>query len=222
MNNEILNFLATPACLPFSVALAIMTMIAIVERLGALIGIGISGLLDGLFFELDADIDAAETQLSSSNWLGWLYVGKVPVLIILVLFLTFFGLSGLLIQSLSYYILSGTLSALLVSIPALLIAVICVRFNAGLLSRMIPKDDTEAVNSSSFIGRVAVITLGTARYNSPAQAKLSDQYGQTHYVMVEPDIVDDIFSSGTSVLIVKQEAAIFRVIKNTLKTLVDN
>ncbi len=222
MNNEILSFLATPACLPFSVALAIMAMIAIVEMLGALIGIGISGLLDGLFFELDADIDATETQLRSSNWLAWLYVGKVPVLIILVLFLTFFGLSGLLIQSFSLYYLTGTLPPLLVSIPALLFAIFCVRFVAGLLARMIPKDDTEAVNSNSFIGRVAVITLGTARSNSPAQAKLSDQYGQTHYVMVEPDNVDDVFSSGTSVLLVKQEAVIFRVIKNTFETLVEN
>ena len=66
-----LNILATPAYLPFAVALAIMAMIAIVEALGALIGIGISGLLDGLFFELDADIDTGEAQLGTSNWLGW-------------------------------------------------------------------------------------------------------------------------------------------------------
>ncbi len=222
MNNEILNFLATPACLPFSVALAIMAMIAIVEMLGALIGIGISGLLDGLFFELDAEIDLAETQLGTSNFLGWLYVGKVPVLIILVLFLTFFGLSGLLIQSLSHNFLSEALSSWLASIPALLIAVICARFFAGLLVRMIPKDDTEAVNSNSFIGRVAVITLGTAHSNSPAQAKLSDQYGQTHYIMVEPDNDGEVFSRGTSVLLVKQEAATFRVIKNTFETFTEN
>ena len=215
-----LSILATPAYLPFAVALAIMAMIAIVEALGALIGIGISGLLDGLFFELDADIDTGEAQLGTSNWLGWIYVGKVPVLILLVLLLTFFGLSGLLIQSISHNFLSETLPPLLVSIPALLIAVCCVRFFAGLLVRMIPKDDTEAVNSSSFIGRVAIITLGTARSNSPAQAKLSDQYGQTHYVMVEPDNADDVFNSGTSVLLVKQEAVIFRVIKNTFETLI--
>ncbi len=222
MNNEILSFLIAPSSLPFSVALAIMGMIAVVEILGALIGIGFSGLLDGLFFELDADINPAETQLGTSNWWGWLYVGKVPVLIILVLFLTFFGLSGLLIQSLSHSVLSTTLPALLVSIPALLIAVIGVRFFAGLLVRMIPKDDTEAVNSNSFIGRVAVITLGTARSNSPAQAKLSDQYGQIHYVMVEPSNADDAFTTGTSVLLVKQEAATFRVIENTFETLTEN
>jgi len=215
-----LSILATPAYRPFAVALAIMVMIAIVEALGALIGIGISGLLDGLFFELDADIDTGEYQPGTSYWLGWVYVGKVPVLILLVLLLTFFGLSGLLIQSLSHHFLTETLPPLLVSILALLIAVICVRFVAGLLVRMIPKDNTEAVNSSSFIGRVAVITLGTARSNSPAQAKLSDQYGQTHYVMVEPDNADDVFNSGTSVLLVKQEAVIFRVIKNTFETLI--
>ncbi|MEZ5581571.1 MAG: DUF1449 family protein [Candidatus Competibacteraceae bacterium] len=40
---------------------------------------------------------------------------------------------------------------------------------------------------NQFIGRVAVITLGTAGYDSPAQAKLRDQHGQTHYIMTAPD-----------------------------------
>lgn len=214
-----LDTLATPAYLPFAVALAIMVMIAVIEAVGAIIGIGISGFLDGMFFNLDASIDSANNDSISPYWLRALHVGKVPLLILVVILLTFFGLSGLLIQGISQSINDHTFPASLVSIPSLLIAIINVRFFGGIFSHLMPKDDTEAVDSSSFIGLVAVITLGVAKLNSPAQAKLVDQYGQTHYVMVEPDNEDDMLLSGTSVLLVKQESAIFRVIKNTFESL---
>ncbi len=75
-----------------------------------------------------------------------------------------------------------------------------------------PSDETEAVSTEEFIGVVAVITVGMAAENSPAQARLKDRFGQTHYVMVEPENADETYSAGERVLIVRKAGAAFRVI----------
>jgi hypothetical protein len=85
-----------------------------------------------------------------------------------------------------------------------------------------PKDETDAVSEQSFIGRVAVITLGNASHGSPAEAKLKDQHGQMHYVMVEPDLPNEAFSQGTAVILVRQKGAHFTAINNTSNVLIDN
>ncbi|MEL6964311.1 MAG: OB-fold-containig protein, partial [Pseudomonadota bacterium] len=73
----------------------------------------------------------------------------------------------------------------------------------------------------SFVGRVATITLGSARLGQPAQAKLQDQHGQTHYVMVEPDRQDITFEQGSRVLLVARARGVFRAIKNKNNALID-
>ena len=83
------------------------------------------------------------------------------------------------------------------------------------------RDETESVSEKTFIGRIAVVTLGKARVGSPAQAKLRDQHGQTHYVMVEPDQPGEEFPAGTDVLLVRQVGAVFKSIRNTRSVLVD-
>ena len=88
-----------------------------------------------------------------------------------------------------------------------------VRMFAGILGKIMPKDETEAVGRGSFIGRTAVITLGTASHDNTAEARLNDKFGQSHYVRVEPDLSDQSFSQGEKVLLVRQDGARFFVIK---------
>ena len=95
------------------------------------------------------------------------------------------------------------------------------RICGGILGRIIPKDETESVSEESFVGRVAVITLGQAAPGKPAQARLSDQHGQAHYVMLEPDTDNAVFEQGTQVLIVSHEGAVFKAIENPSAALTD-
>ncbi len=171
----------------------------------------------------DADIGQTPVAATSalSRILGWLCVGKVPVLILLVAFLTVFGLTGLFVQSLIQGMTGGLLPGALASIPALIVAVPSVRVIGSGIAKLIPKDETSAVTTKSFIGRIATITVGTARTGQPAEAKLQDTHGQTHYVMVEPDNADDVFEAGTQVLLVEQSGPRFRCILNTSSALVD-
>ena len=106
--------------------------------------------------------------------------------------------------------------------PAVIVAVPSVRVIGTGLAKLIPKDETTAVSTDSFVGRVATITLGTARKGEPAQAKLTDRHGQTHYVMVEPDSEDTVFEAGDSVLLIEQAGPRFVAVANTNAALTDD
>lgn len=213
-----LEFITADQNLPFSVALALMTLLALLEGVGMLLGAGLSGLVDALLPDsLVPDIDAEVPDVSTpgpiSALLGWLYIGKVPFFILLILLLMSFGICGLLLQSLVRSLSGGLLPAWIASGGALLLALPVTRGGARLFARLIPKDETEAVSSDSFIGRIAVLTLGSARRGYPAQARLSDTHGQSHYVMVEPDGEQEL-AAGSEVLIVKKQGHIFLAIPN--------
>ena len=93
-----------------------------------------------------------------------------------------------------------------VSVGSLLL----LRAVGGVLSRVIPMEETDAVTEDAFVGLVATITLGTARQGEPAQAKLRDPHGHTHYVMVEPDDPQDAFPASEEVLIIRRMNDRFR------------
>ncbi|MCG8592556.1 MAG: YqiJ family protein, partial [Proteobacteria bacterium] len=87
-----LEFLAAPQNLPFTVALCVMLGIAILEGVGTLLGAGLSSLLDSLVGEIDFDVDAdADVDADVhgpghvggglfTGLLGWLRFGRVPVM----------------------------------------------------------------------------------------------------------------------------------------------
>lgn len=217
-----IEFLTAGANLPFTVALALMLMIALMEGVGTVLGVGFSTLLDALLPNIDLDVDGPEAESGTglTRFLGWLRIGKVPFLVLLVVFLNAFGLAGLAIQSFVHNVAGLLLPAWVAIFPATLIALPLVRVTAGVVAHIFPRDETEAVSRTSFIGRVATITLGTARLNSPAEAKLRDAYGQTHYVMVVPDQEEEL-PTGTEVLLVRPQGSRFRVLRNTHTALVD-
>ncbi len=213
-----LEFLTAEENLAFSVALALMTLLALLEGVGTLLGAGLSGLADALLPDsLVPDLDTAGPDTGApgtiSGLLGWLYVGKAPLLVVLILLLLSFGLGGLLLQKLVQQFGGALLPGWIASLGALSVALPLTRAGARLTARLIPRDESEAVSTESFVGRVAIITLGNARPGYPAQARLSDAYGQSHYVMVEPD-GDMELGAGTEVLIVRKKGHIFLAIPN--------
>ncbi|MEZ5581570.1 MAG: DUF1449 family protein [Candidatus Competibacteraceae bacterium] len=92
-----LEFITADGNLPFSVALALMLLIALLEGVGTVLGFGFSHLLDQLTPGIDLSPETPDLDGDSgvvSRLLGWLHVGKVPMLALLVVFLTAFGLLG--------------------------------------------------------------------------------------------------------------------------------
>lgn len=215
---------------PFAIALTLMLGIGLLEGLATVLGAGISGFLDNLLPEMDADfdldLDVDGPDLSAQGplvkFLGWLQVGRVPILVLLVVFLLGFGVSGLFVQSVAVTHAQGALPMPLAVVPALVFALFFTRFAGKGLARIIPKDETSAVSANTFVGKVAVVLQATARRGAPAQAKLKDTFGQVHYVMVEPDEDDHVLNPGTDVLLIKKSGAVFRAIENPNPALVDS
>lgn len=210
-----INFLLEAANTPFSIALAIMLLIAAIEGVGTLLGFALSGLLDNLMPELDIDVETPELNDHGAfgEFLTWLRLREVPVIVVLIAFLTSYSVTGYIIQYLLNSSVGFMLPALIAGPVALFVCLPGVRLFAGILGKIMPKDETEAVGTASFIGRTAVITLGTSSRGEPAQGRLKDKFGKSHYVMIEPDLDDHQFNQGEEILLVRQDGATFFAIK---------
>ena len=110
----------TPALAPFTIALGVMLLIALTEIMGAFFGISPGNFLDELLpggdagLDLDAEAESGVAgQGTLSQLLGWLCIGKVPVLVLLVAFLTAFGLAGFVLQAIVMALLGFHLPAFL-------------------------------------------------------------------------------------------------------------
>ncbi len=197
--------------LPFVVALSLMLAIAVAEGAAALLGIGLSDAIDAMIPDVDLDVGLnADSSSTFTRLLGWLRVGRVPILMILVVFLTAFGLIGLTLQTMALGLFGSYAPAWLASIPAFFVSLPVVRAGAGLLALALPQDETDAVSEHTFVGRVATITLGRAVAGSPAEAKLTDEHGHTHYIMLEPDTAGVTFERGMQVLVTEKTKGSFR------------
>ncbi|MDX5300421.1 MAG: YqiJ family protein [Gammaproteobacteria bacterium] len=200
----------------FTVALLVMLMLAVLEAASLLLGGGLAQVVDRLLPDLDGAPDpggGAAQGWGLSQLLGWLRQGELPLLMVLVVFLTVFGLLGLGVQALALQLGGSLLPGWLITVPVLLGALPLVRRLSRVLSRILPNDETTAVSADSLIGREAFITLGTASPGMPAEAKVRDQFGHTHYVMVEPSLGETLFVQGTAVLLVERRGGVYRAVR---------
>ncbi len=213
---------------PFTVALAMMGGLAGLEMAFLLSGLGgLSQLVDavlpeglGASIDLDADMDVdidtdvpdAGGSSALSSVLGFFGIGTVPFLVVLVAFLTSFGLVGLGIQYLMSSLTGAYLPATIAAMPALVVGSSLSGRIAVFFGRLIPAVETDAVSSESFVGRVAEVTLGTAREGEPARARLRDAKGHSHRVLVEPDLPGQTLPQGSRVLLVSRNSSVFRAI----------
>jgi membrane protein implicated in regulation of membrane protease activity len=194
-----------PETWPFGAALVLMLALFVIEGAGLLMAASPSSWLDGLLPDLPDGLDGP---------LGWLHLGKVPFLVLMGIFLAGFAISGYAIQAFSKTLIGGLLPAWGAAIPALFAGVSLVSGLGGLIARVMPSDESSAVSEQTLIGRAGVIVQGHARSGMAAQAKVRDAYGRAHYVMVEPDLPDQEFAEGSTVLLVKKAGAKFHAIKN--------
>jgi hypothetical protein len=234
-----IELLGTPQALPFVIALTVMIIISLMEGLSMVFGAALSGLVDGILpdfdlpdldgpdLDLDADIDFdADVSVGSLEAVGpltylmsWLSFGKAPALILLLVFLAVFGLAGLTIQNAVQASTGLIPPGWLASIPALLLAVPSMRYGGKAFGAIMPKEETEAVSTRRFVGKVATVIRGRAERGMPAEAKLKDMHGKTHWILVEPDEDGETFATGEEVLVVSQAGSVFRVIRNTHEVL---
>ena len=111
---------SAPQNLFFSVALTLMFLIGLTQIISVTFGLGLDGVLDDLLPDFDADIDVdldadagAHADMGMMGGImGWLHIGKVPLLISLSFFLLFFAFIGYGAQIFCYNLGIGFLSRL--------------------------------------------------------------------------------------------------------------
>jgi len=203
-----LNFLLAPQTLPFGVALTLMALILLVECVGLLLAASPGNVLDNWLPENIGEGSGLDRAL------GWLHLGKVPSLVLLVLFLLGFSLAGYTLQLTVESLFGHYLPALFAALLALPVGLFTVRSLGVVVGRFIPQEETSAVSEQSLLGLPAVISQGIAKSGLAAQARVRDQHGRTHYLLVEPDIANEEFDEGTQILIINKNGAIWRCIRN--------
>lgn len=210
---------------PFTIALGVMAGIAILELFSLLVGTALSGLLDSVLPDFDADLhfDVDGDGIPDVPFLHgiahWFHLGQAPALALLVIFLTGFGLAGWITQSFFVQFTGNFGNPWVAGLPALGLGFASMRLFGGLLARVGIRDETTAQSADSLIGNTAVITLGTATKTQPSQAKFRDKHGQTHYVIVEPLRSFEEFAPGESVTLVQREGAKYLVIGSSVDAL---
>ncbi len=203
----IVGLFTAPETWPFGVAFALIVGIALIEGLGMLVSLSPSNWLDDLLPDIDGDTGLDRV-------LGWLYIGKVPSLVLLVLFLMGYAIFGYSLQKVAHGLLGGYLPVWLAGLAAVAPGMATVRSLGALIAHIIPRDETSVVSEMSLIGRHGVVSAGAARRGLAAQARVRDAHGRTHYLMVEPDLDDEVFDEGAQILIVRKAGAFYRCIAN--------
>ena len=196
-----MNALLAPDNLPFAVALALLVLIVAVQA-------------TGLFPDADADADVPvdTPDGAGASLMALLGIGRVPLLVWLAILLGSFSAGGLALQSVVQSWTGAPLSAGWAGLAGLGIALPATAFLSWPIGRIWPRDETDAVDVASLVGRRGVIAIGTARRGAPARASVPDPVGTVHHVMVEPHHDGDAFAAGDEVHIVRREGETFFVI----------
>jgi hypothetical protein len=192
--NRLLEFLGASGNIAFVSAIVLMLLIGAVELIGL-----------GGAFDADSDVDGGDL-------LSWLGVGRLPLLMLIVVFLALFGILGMVVQQISFDA-TGALITPWIAAPAVAVASLPLTGLAARgLARILPQDHTTAITLDALVGRRGAILTGRAAQGSPARARVEDHHGQPHFIMVEPDNAGQVFEEGEPVLIVRREADLFRAI----------
>lgn len=195
------DFLFNDANFWFSVAIGVVIILFIIEFIGLVLGVSVLGVFDDIA-GVDADADLPADSMTSIA--SWLSLDKLPLMIWIIIFLTIFGICGYLTNYAYAEVASGmTPPWLSISISLTTAIFLTARFGL-LISRVLPKSESSALEDDDFIGTTANITIGIARQGNPAEAKFTDKFSQPHYILVEPFEENEQFNQGDRIILVKK------------------
>lgn len=186
------DFISADYNFPFALSIALMLLFSVFEIVSfLLLGGALSHWLDSFLpdgVDVDLDADGLHAFDSLESALAWLYIGRVPMMMLMVLYFTIFGLTGFTVQYLMMEIFNNPLNVWLAAILTFVVSLVLMHYAAGGLYKIMPKDETTALSVTDLVGREATIILGECKIGKPAQAKLTDQFNQTHYILIEPEL----------------------------------
>jgi hypothetical protein len=196
------DLLLAPDVRPFAIAAAIMLALGGIELLATLVGFSISELF-GKEFAVDSD---------SGNGLGglflWINAGRLPLLILIILALGVFSVAGFLLQGLAHGV-GLSVPAPIAALAAVAGSVPVTRVTSRGIAKIIPRDETYAVDEADFIGHVAEVSIGPLDQGLPGRVRLKDVFGNWHSLVARASPESAPLPVGASVLLVDRDAKSF-------------
>jgi hypothetical protein len=196
------DILLAPDVRPFAVAAAIMVSLGGIELLTMIVGFSISELV-GHDFGLDSD---------SHNGIGglflWINAGRLPLLILIILALGIFSIAGFLLQGIAHGA-GGVLPVSIAALAALGLSIPVIRVTSRGIARIIPRDETYAVNEADFVGHVAEVSIGPLDHGLPGRVRLKDVFGNWHSVAARASSGSAPLPVGARVLLVDRDNRTF-------------
>lgn len=152
-------------------------------------------------FEAAPEVDIETDVAGTAGPLAWLGLGQTPFVIWLGAVLTGFGLGGLGLQVIATELIGTALPAGLAAVPAFVAGIGLARATGGVFARLIPKTESSAQTARMLSRRRGTVTQGTARRGGPAEVRVADRHGNTHYLRAEPLRDGDSIPRGHEVFV---------------------
>jgi len=192
---ELTDHLLLPEVRPFAIAAMMIIIVGGVEVTSMVVGVSMSELV-GKAIDFDHGSDNAFI-----NAVAWLNVGGVPLLVFIVVILGMFSITGFLIQDLARAV-AGPLP-LIAAVPlACAASVPLVRGTTRLVSRIIPRDESYAVELSELVGRVGKVSVGPLDQGLPGRVRVKDVHDNWHTVTASAAPNSPPLPVGAAVLLV--------------------
>ena len=208
-----MDLLLAPEARPFAIAALILIGLVGIELIGLLVGLSMSQWVDHSVDHAD-HADHGGDHEGDGHLMGaldWLNAGRVPLLILLMLALGAFAAIGFVVEAIARAVWMP-LPALVASALALATAVPVVRAGSRVVARIVPRDETYAVDPSDLVGRTAEVTMGPLDQGLPGRVKLRDAYGNWHFPRARAAAGQAPMGIGSTVLLVEWKGTAFLAI----------
>jgi len=200
--SAVTDILLAPDVRPFAISAAIMLTLGGIELLTMIVGFSISELI-GKDFALES-----ESHSAIGGLFLWINAGRLPLLILLILALGVFAIAGFLLQAVAHSV--GTaVPVTLAALAAAAISLPAIRVTSRGIARIIPRDETYAVDEADFVGHVAEVSIGPLDQGLPGKVRLKDVFGNWHSLVARASPESTPLPVGASVLLVDRDARSF-------------
>jgi hypothetical protein len=193
-------FLA-PALQPFTIAAAVLLALVAIQVIGTFAGATLTDWMES---------DAPGSMAGAA--LGWLNLGKVPLLILIMLLLGLFAAGGMVLQAVAEPVIG-----LIPPLPAVglagLFALAGTRYTSRFVGAVLPREETYVLSEEDLLGRVGTVTVGPLEVHAVGRIRVSDAHDNRHFPRARPAEAGDVIEVGARVLIVALAGREYRVIR---------
>ena len=187
------TFFLNPSNLPFIVSGCTLAAILILEIFGLFIGMS-TMLQSHIMGHIDANGNGIPDHLEAQGFslFSWLNPGRVPFMVMMVIFSTVFTVVGfgtqwMFLGATSHY------APMILSVPIVLaITLPITRSGTNAIAKIIPRDETNAITLESLTGDQGWVIIGPISSKVSGSVRITDKYGTDHYLTA--------FSEGDAIL----------------------